>query len=220
MDELPRVILFDLDGTLLDTAPELANSLNQLRKDRDLSALPYDIIRNQVSKGSQKIIELGFPHITAESEIESLRRKFIDLYKENIGNETTLFPGIKEVLEAIESTGRIWGIVTNKIASLTDPLLTKVNLSQKAACVISGDTTPYYKPHPEPLYEAMRILQVGASECVYIGDDERDVIAAISAKIKPIVALYGYIDPNDKPALWRKHGSIDSPFDLLAGLKH
>jgi phosphoglycolate phosphatase len=219
MDLLPRVILLDLDGTLLDTAPEFADSINHLRKGHGFSALPYNTVRNQVSKGSQKIIELAFPHVSAAHEIEALRQEFIELYKNNIGSSTTLFPGMEEVLKSIESTGRVWGIVTNKFAALTNLLLAKLKLSQRAACIVSGDTTPYCKPHPEPLYEAMRIMQAGPSECIYIGDDERDVIAASSAGMKAIIALYGYIDPKDKPSLWQAHESIYSPLDLLIGLE-
>ena len=206
MAALPRVILFDLDGTLLDTAPELERCINDLRERYGFSVLPPDIVRNQVSKGSKKIVELGFPHVTNASEIELLRQEFLE------------FPGIEEVLKAIESTGRVWGIVTNKITSLTNPLLAKLKLSQRAGCIISGDTTAHYKPHPEPLYAAMNTLQAEPSECIYIGDDERDIVAANAAQIKAIVALYGYIDPTDKPSLWKADRSIDSPLDLLVDL--
>jgi len=218
MAALPRVILFDLDGTLLDTAPELERCINDLRERYGFSVLPPDIVRNQVSKGSKKIVELGFPHVTNASEIELLRQEFLELYEGNIGNHTTLFPGIEEVLKAIESTERVWGIVTNKITSLTNPLLAKLKLSQRAGCIISGDTTAHYKPHPEPLYAAMNTLQAEPSECIYIGDDERDIVAANAAQIKAIVALYGYIDPTDKPSLWKADRSIDSPLDLLVDL--
>ncbi|MBT6675420.1 MAG: HAD hydrolase-like protein, partial [Proteobacteria bacterium] len=172
MAALPRVILFDLDGTLLDTAPEFERCINDLRQRYGFSVLPPDIVRNQVSKGSKKIVELGFPHITNASEIELLRQEFLELYEGNIGSHTTLFPGIEEVLKAIESTERVWGVVTNKIASLTNPLLAKLGLSQRAGCIISGDTTAHYKPHPESLYTAMNTLQAEPSECIYIGDDE------------------------------------------------
>jgi len=165
-----RTILFDLDGTLLDTAPDLAYALNQLLIEQSLDALPYEKIRPVVSHGGRALIELGSNISEADEQYASLRQRLLDIYRENIARHTTLFPGMQQVLEHIESHGMLWGVVTNKPAWLTEPLLKALKLMDRSACVVSGDTTNNSKPHPEPMLHACQLSNSTVTECLYVGD--------------------------------------------------
>ena len=212
----PRAVLFDLDGTLLDTAPDFVVALNALRAEEALPPLPASRIRPYVSHGSPAMIRVGFDSELEHPDFERRRLRFLDHYAAVLGQGTVLFDGMQEVLRTLEARGLVWGIVTNKPGWLTTPLLASLNLDQRAACVISGDTTPRAKPHPDPLLAAARNLGIAPSACLYVGDAERDVEAARAAGMPVLVALYGYLAAEDRPAQWGGDGSIACAQDLLA----
>ena len=189
-----RGVLFDLDGTLLDTAPDMIAALNQLRAEHNATALPYDLARTQVSHGSSGLVRLGFPELQGEA-FEQLRLRFLDLYTARLTNETALFEGFEVVLATLEQRAMPWGIVTNKPAFLTDPLLAALGLDRRAGAVVSGDTLPQRKPHPAPLLLAASQLQLPPATCLYVGDAERDVQSARAAGMPVLVARYGYLGP-------------------------
>lgn len=210
-------VLFDLDGTLLDTARDLGGALNDLLVDCGRSPLPAEQIRPWASHGSGALIRLAFG-LTSGKEFEALRQRFLDRYAERIALETCLFPGGEALLDAIEGTGLRWGIVTNKPAFLTDPLLAALGLDRRAACVVSGDTLPQKKPHPAPLLHAAALAGLDPADCVYLGDAERDVQAARAAGMTPLVALFGYLGDHDQPANWGAAASVDSLADFATWL--
>jgi len=210
-----RTVLFDLDGTLADTAPDLAFALNELLKENNKAILSFDQIRPVVSHGGKALIELGFGISPDTSGFEVLRKRFLDIYLLHLTNETTLFPGINELLTKIETKGLSWGIVTNKPAWLTDPLMEQLNLTNRAVSIISGDTIEHRKPHPAPMLLACKEAESEANECLYVGDAERDIIAGNNAGMKTLVALYGYIGTDDTPANWKADGSINHPLEIL-----
>ncbi len=212
---LPQAVLFDLDGTLVDTAPDLANTLNHLRREQGLPPLPYDTIRPQVSHGTAALLDLGFPD---DHQRERLRQPFLDHYRDNIAVETRLFPGIDELLQVLEQRLIPWGVVTNKPAELTDPLMTALALTERAACIISGDTIAYRKPHPGPLLHACEQIAVAASDCLYIGDAERDIRAGRAAGMTTLAALFGYLAEEDDPVSWHADAMISSAHDILPWL--
>lgn len=214
----PLAVLFDLDGTLLDTAPDLAGALNRVRADDALDALPYADIRPWISHGSHALMRLGFRLAAGTPGYESRRQRLLELYRAHIAEQTALFPGMAAVLHALETRGLPWGIVTNKPGWLTTPLLEAVALNGRAACVIAGDTLPESKPHPAPLLAAAALLGLPASACLYVGDAESDAQAALAAGMTCLIARYGYLAPGDEPARWPAAGVIETPADLLAWL--
>ena len=171
-----RTVLFDLDGTLADTAPDLAYCLNQLRDDNGLPELSLSTVRPAVSHGAAALIELGFEINSDNSRFESLRLRLLELYLENIAVKTRLFEGMRELLEIIESKQMNWGIVTNKPKRFTDPLVQNLGIAFRASCVISGDSTEYKKPHPMPIQLACQLSGSMPNQCVYICDAKRDII--------------------------------------------
>lgn len=210
----PSALLLDLDGTLLDTAPDMGGALNRLRAEHGLEPLPADVIRPVVSHGAMRLVALGFPAASGDA-FESLRLRFLELYAANLAIGTRLFPGIEAVLDSLESRGLPWGIVTNKPGWLTDPLLAALDLDRRAACTVSGDTLPERKPHPLPLLHAARLVGVPPERCVYVGDAERDIQAGRAAGMTTVVAAYGYLAPHDDPHAWQPHGVVNSPDELL-----
>jgi phosphoglycolate phosphatase len=205
-------LLFDLDGTLADTAPDLAQALNRLLEEHGREPLPFERIRNQVSNGSTAMVRLGFGE---HPRFEALRERFLELYAENLDLESRLFPGMETLLAFLERSGLQWGVVTNKPAFLTDPLMRRLGLEQRAACVVSGDTTAERKPHPEPLFHACRIAGVTPADCIYVGDAERDIEAGRAAGMDTLVALYGYIEPDLDPQDWGACALINEPREIL-----
>lgn len=210
-----RGVLFDLDGTLLDTAPDLAAALNRTRADHGLPALPYAAIRPWVSHGSYALTRLGFDFAEDSAEFEAARLALLDHYHAHVADETVPFPGMATLLAAIEARGLRWGIVTNKPGWLTEPLLARLGLDWCPSCVVSGDTLPERKPHPAPLLHAASLIDCAPPSCVYIGDAERDVAAGRAAGMRTLVASYGYIAPGEEPAHWDAHAILDSP-DAIA----
>ncbi|NOZ10079.1 MAG: phosphoglycolate phosphatase [Gammaproteobacteria bacterium] len=215
-----QAVLFDLDGTLADTAQDLASSLNILLKEQGRAPIGFERIRPHASHGSQALISLGFGINKDDDEFESLKARFLQLYQDNLCRKTQLFPGITETLEGIHARGMPWGIVTNKPAFLTDPLVKLLGLDRDAACIISGDTTNNRKPHPEPMLHACEQVAIPPEKCLYVGDAERDIHAGKHAGMKTLVALYGYIDDNDKPEHWGADGKIKSADTILDWIDH
>lgn len=210
-----KTILFDLDGTLADTAPDLAHALNTVRVAHDLPALPFDIIRPVVSHGGKALIELGFGNTGIEQDFEILREQLLKHYHANLSTHTVLFPGMMDLLDALESRGLRWGVVTNKPGWLTDPLIDALGLAQRIGCVVSGDTLPKRKPDPAPLLHACELCGSRANECLYVGDAERDIVAGRRAGMQTLVALFGYIGEDEQPESWGADGMVESPEAIL-----
>ena len=210
-----RGVLFDLDGTLADTAPDLGYALNQQRLARGMPELPIEAVRSLASSGARGLLKIGFGIEPGQSGYEVLRDEFLDIYEENLARNSRLFPGISALLEQIERRGLRWGIVTNKSERFTFPLLRALALIERAACVICGDTTPNPKPHPAPLLAAAKKLGIPAPQCIYVGDDVRDVQAGHAAGMPVVVARYGYLGNGTPPEEWGADGFVDSPADLL-----
>jgi 2-phosphoglycolate phosphatase len=210
-----RAVLFDLDGTLADTAADLGHVLNLQRLARGLEALPLDRLRPVVSQGARGLLRVGFGLMPGQPDYDAMREEFLDLYARNLVRHTRLFEGMAEVLDALESRRLPWGVVTNKQARFTEPLLESLGLGQRAGCVISGDTCARAKPHPDPLLEAARRLETPAAACIYVGDDERDMQAGRDAGMRPVVALYGYLGEDPAPHEWDADASIERPLALL-----
>ena len=208
-------VLFDLDGTLLDTAPDLAAALNRLRALEGLTALPYEAIRPHVSHGSKALTRLGFALAPDTAEFETLRLRLLDLYHEDVASRTRLFDGMGDVLLSLAAAGLCWGIVTNKPGWLTTPLLAQIALPVLPGCVISGDTLPVSKPDPAPLLLAAEQLGICPQDCLYIGDAARDVEAGQRAGMATLVATYGYLTEDDRPTAWGAGGLVESPREIL-----
>ena len=195
-------ILFDLDGTLADTAPDMANALNLLTQRHKKPDVPYQIARNSVSKGSLAVVKCGFGDNLDEALLKQLQTEFLEIYSQNICINTRLFPGLAEALNLIEKNNLLWGVVTNKPGWLAEPLLKKMNLHHRAACIVSGDTLEKRKPHPDPLLHACQLISIQPENCIYFGDDERDAQAAIAANMPMVIAAYGYIGEQETPEKW------------------
>jgi phosphoglycolate phosphatase len=210
-----NTVLFDLDGTLADTAPDLAYALNCVLQQHGRASLPYELIRPVVSHGGAALISLGFGVGPDQASYAGLRAELLRIYQENLSRETRLFPGMAELLDALEARGLHWGVVTNKPAWLTDPLMRQLGLDARARCIISGDTTANRKPHPEPMLLACQRSGSTASECLYLGDAARDVAAGRNAGMYTAVALFGYLDVQDTPEHWGADLMIRHPDELL-----
>lgn len=211
-------MLFDLDGTLLDTAPDMARTLNAMRASRDLPALPVANIRTYVGSGARGMVFVGFGLRPDHSDFSMLREEFLDRYAQDVFADTTLFPGMSELLERLEADNVPWGIVTNKASRFTHALLDAMSLRARAASVVCGDTTPHAKPHPEPLLHACRELGIAPETALYVGDDLRDVQAARAANIRVLAANWGYLGVDARPEAWGADALIDSPSDIPAHL--
>jgi phosphoglycolate phosphatase len=214
-----RTVLFDLDGTLADTAPDLGYALNELLREQGRPPLPDALIRPEASHGARALLKLGFGLTPDAPNYHDLRQRFLAIYAANLTRGTRLFPGMPELLTALQARGLAWGIVTNKPKSLTDPLVAKLGLATTAACVVSGDTTANSKPHPEPMLYACRQTGSEPAQCLYVGDAARDIQAGRDAGMHTLVALFGYIRPQDDPHAWGADGMIEHPRDILAWVK-
>ena len=210
---IPRAILFDLDGTLADTAPDLAGALNRLRNERGLSSTPYAQLRPHTSAGARGMIGAAFGLKPGDADYEELRLGFLAHYAAALAVDSTLFDGIPALLKALRQRQLGWGVVTNKAAVFTDPLVAQIGLAD-ADCVISGDTTAHSKPHPEPLLEAARRLNLQPQECWYVGDDLRDIQAGRAAGMATVAAAWGYCG-DSAPESWEADALIDTPLQLL-----
>ena len=213
-----RTVLFDLDGTLLDTAPDLAEALNAVLVENNRTPLPYEAIRPVVSHGGIALIELGFELEQSNPAFDPLRQRLLEIYRENISRLTRPFPGITELLEKLEKRGLGWGVVTNKPGWLTDPLLKDLDLYDRAVAIVSGDTLDERKPHPAPMLYACELANSEPGQCVYIGDAQRDIEAGINAGMHTLVALFGYLQEQDDPRNWQADDMIETPMELLTWL--
>ncbi len=208
------VVFFDLDGTLVDTAPDLAYALNQVLEEQGKHPLPYEAIRAVASHGSAGLLGLAFGIRPDDAEYASLQERFIAIYQANLTRASTLFPGMESVIDALEKSGIPWGVITNKPAYLTDPLMAGLGLNSRAACIVSGDTTANSKPHPEPMLHACKLTEADPAQCLYIGDAQRDIEAGRNANMHTIVACYGYLGDHDKPESWQADAMIQHPSEL------
>lgn len=211
----PQAVLFDLDGTLADTAPDLAFALNETLRHFGHPPLPYDEIRPVVSHGGMALIRLGFGLAPEDPAFEQRRQHLLDVYRSNLCRETRLFPGMPEVLDALENRGIRWGIVTNKPAWLTAPLVQALGIDKRTPAIVSGDTCAHRKPHPDPIHHACQLLGPAAKHCWYVGDAGRDMQAGHAAGCLSIGATFGYIHPEDPVSDWGSDLTIDSPQELL-----
>jgi len=213
-----KAVLFDLDGTFADTAPDLAAALNHARATRNLPPLPLNNIRPQASHGSRGLLKLGFGIEPDAPDYDALRDIFLDYYEHNICVHTRLFAGMAELVAALEQRSIRWGIVTNKPHRYTVPLMQALGYAGRAACLISGDTCAHAKPHPEPMLKACEIIGATPEQCLYLGDDLRDMQAANAAAMRGIIARYGYVGSDAQLDSWDAHGIIDAPVELLGYL--
>ncbi|MCC5857957.1 MAG: HAD-IA family hydrolase [Ectothiorhodospiraceae bacterium] len=213
-------VLFDLDGTLLDTAPDLIHAANQLRVEQGLAPLDDSAYGPVVSHGSAAMIERGFNLLADDPRMQPLRQRFLDLYRATVSRRSRPFDGMPELLEQIEQRGLRWGIVTNKPGWLTRPLLEDLGLADRAACLVSGDTLPCRKPDPAPVRHACELLGLDPARVVLVGDAMRDVVSGQRAGTATLIALFGYICAEDRPADWGADGLISHPLDLLTWLDH
>lgn len=207
-------VLFDLDGTLVDTAPDLVACLNKALAAHGFSAIEHGDVRPMISFGAMAMIS----HVAADADAALKSRMLdfmLDCYQNNIAEHSRFFAGIAETLETIESLGLKWGVVTNKRERFTLPLMEALNLSQRAACIVSGDTTANSKPHPEPMLAACKQAGVDPENCVYIGDASHDIAAGKNANMKTVAALYGYLKDGDQPENWGADALIERPEQLL-----
>ncbi|TVQ88608.1 MAG: HAD family hydrolase [Chromatiaceae bacterium] len=209
-------VLFDLDGTFADTAPDMGAALNRLRAAHGQPPLPLAMLRPHVSSGSLGMLRVGFGIGPDHPDYGHLREAYLACYAADLCRDTLLFPGIAELIAGLATRGRSWGIVTNKPAWLTDPLLAAMDLPAPPACVVSGDTLARAKPHPDPLLHACQLLHLAPSDCWYIGDDQRDILAGRAAGMATLAALYGYLGVDCPPHDWGADGLIAHPLEVLA----
>jgi phosphoglycolate phosphatase len=213
-----ELVLFDLDGTLADTAPDLAAAANRQRLDRGLPPLPLDALRPMASHGARGLIGRALGLAPGDDGYEAARIEFLAYYEQALCVHTRLFAGMAETLAQLESEGRRWGVVTNKARRFTEPLMEKLGLHRRAACVVSGDTTAHAKPHPAPLLHALGVCGVAAERGVYVGDDRRDIAAGRAARMRTVIACYGYLGEAPQTEHWGADHAIEAPADLLRWL--
>jgi phosphoglycolate phosphatase len=208
-----KAVLFDLDGTFADTAPDLGYAVNHMRASRGLPVLPLAVTRPVTSMGARGLLNAGFGIGPEHADYPAMREEFLALYSANICRETRLFPGMDELLAGLDSRGLAWGIVTNKSEHLARLLLARLPRGGEAACLIGGDTTGRLKPHPDPLLAASRAIRILPEHCVYVGDDRRDIEAAHAAGMKAAAARWGYLNGED-PECWGAEWLVDRPQEL------
>ncbi|WP_425476527.1 phosphoglycolate phosphatase [Thermomonas fusca] len=213
----PKLVLFDLDGTLLDSAPDMVATVNRMRAARGQGPMALEALRPHVSKGSRAMSAAAFPQLGGEVPGEMIR-EFLDIYEQVLGRHSVLFDGVAELLDAIEAAGSRWGIVTNKPEYLARQVLPGLGWETRCAILIGGDTLAERKPHPLPLLHAAAELGAAIDDCVYVGDDRRDIDAARAAGMRSVVALWGYRPDGDQPAEWGGDVMVETSRDLLGGI--
>jgi phosphoglycolate phosphatase len=214
-----NTVLFDLDGTLIDTAPDMAAALDILCDEEQQARLEYTSVRPRVSDGSVALVKLAFGDDIETARLEYLKQRYLDIYQNNLAIHSKLFAQIDELFDAFSERNIKWGVVTNKPGWLTLPLLASLGLDKKAACIVSGDTTENRKPHPEPMYHACEIAGSKPEHCMYVGDALRDIEAGNHAGMKTVVARYGYIDNEIDTQDWNADYFIDSPIEIIEHLR-
>jgi phosphoglycolate phosphatase len=208
-------VLFDLDGTLADTAGDLAGALNCVRADRGLPPLPVGALRAHASAGARGMLQAGMGIGPRDAAFDALRSAFLAHYAHCLAETTRLFDGVAELLDALEVRGLPWGIVTNKATRFTSPVAAALGLDARARTIVSGDTTPHAKPHPAPMHHAARVIGVPPEQCVYVGDDLRDILAGNAAGMATLVARWGYMGAGEPHDRWPAIGGADAPLALL-----
>jgi len=214
-----RGVLFDLDGTLIDSAPDLAGAANRLRADHGMEPLPLELLRPMVGSGARGMVGVAFGVAPGEAQFEPLRDAFLAHYEAGLLERTQAFEGVDAMLSALEAAGIPWGIVTNKATRFTTPIVAGLGLAQRAAVVVCGDTTPHSKPHPEPLWHAARALGLSPEGVVYVGDDLRDAQAARAAGMPMVAATWGYLGVGESVHDWGADALVDAPLQLLDWLR-
>ena len=212
---MPEAILFDLDGTLADTAPDLGAALNQLLRERERKPLPMEQLRPHVSSGARGMIGVGLGITPAHPEYSGLQQRFLAIYQDSLCIGTRLFAGMGEHLKELEARGIPWGIVTNKSQRFAIPLVEGLGLRQRCACIISGDSAQRAKPHAHPMQLACAVLGIATGDCIYVGDDERDVISGRAVGMTTIIAGWGYLGDGKAPAHWGADAIAAAPQDIL-----
>lgn len=211
-------VLFDLDGTLLDTAPDLVAAMNRALRDQGLPPCPEALAKPCISGGARAMLDFWLEretiHLDAPGRAALLDR-MLALYERHVADSTRFFDGVETVLAHLDERGLPWGIVTNKVSRYTDPLTAALGLQRRSGCIVSGDTTAERKPHPLPLLEASRRLRTAPAACVYVGDATKDMEAGRRAGMATLAAAYGYLGPDDDPTGWDAHGVLRQPLDLL-----
>jgi N-acetyl-D-muramate 6-phosphate phosphatase len=214
-----RAVLFDLDGTLIDSAPDLGAAADRMRLARGLPSLPLELYRPMAGAGARGMLGVAFGVTPDDPQFPELREEFFVNYERAMTERTHAFAGVPELIATLCGRGLAWGVVTNKSMRFTEPLLSRMSLFATAGAVIGGDSTPYAKPHPAPLLEAARRLKLEPSRCLYVGDDERDVLAGHAAGMRTVAARYGYLGSNADTLRWGAHAHIDTPLELLGLLQ-
>ncbi len=210
-----RAVLFDLDGTLIDSAPDLGAAVDKMRLDRGLPSLPSERYRSVAGAGARGLLGVAFGMTPEHAQYDAMREEFCVNYERCMTQNTFAFAGVPELIADLLALDLPWGVVTNKASRFADPLTRAMPLFASARTVISGDSTPYSKPHPEPLLEAARRLGIDPAHCLYVGDDERDIVAGLAAGMGTVIATYGYLGLEADPTRWGAHAVIKSPGALL-----
>lgn len=212
-------VLFDLDGTLIDSAPDLGAAADQMRTDRGMRSLPLALYRPMAGAGARGMLGVAFGMTPEHPDYNAMREEFFRNYEQRMTQLTYTFDGVPALIDQLGRLGLAWGVVTNKSMRFAGPLTRGMPLFATARTVVGGDSTPHAKPHPEPLFEAARQLDVPPARCVYVGDDERDVVAGLAAGMGTVAATYGYLGSNADTRQWGAHAHIHSPLELLSLLQ-
>lgn len=210
---MTAAVLFDLDGTFADTAPDLGRAVNAMRAARGLAPVPLADTRRVTSLGARGLIGVGFGITPGHAEYLALRDEFLCIYEDNLCCDTTLFPGMAELVDRLEQRNIIWGIVTNKAERFAKPLMHQLGYAARAACIIGGDTTGHMKPHPAPLLAAAQAIGIAAQSCVYVGDDERDIQAGRAAGMRTVAVRFGYLNGSN-PEHWGADSIVSTPLEI------
>ena len=211
---LPKAVLFDLDGTLIDSAPDLGAAADKMRTDRGLASLDYALYRPMAGSGARGMLEIAFGMAPEHPDYEDFKEEFLSNYEQAMTVRSVIFEGVNDLLAHLQAKGMLWGVVTNKSQRFTLPLTAQLPLFASAKAIVSGDTTPHAKPHPEPLFEAARRMQLSPEHCWYVGDDERDIVAGKAAGMTTVAAHYGYLGSQAEVMNWGADHIIHSPLAL------
>ena len=210
-----QAVLFDLDGTLIDSAPDLGAAADKMRTDRGLPSFALERYRPMAGAGARGMLGVAFDMSPVHPDFEEMKEEFFVNYERCMTQRTFAFDGVNALIQSLVAAKLRWGVVTNKASRFTDPLTRDMPLFASAAVIVSGDTTPHAKPHPEPLFEAARRLALAPTRCLYVGDDHRDIVAGLAAGMGTVAATYGYLGSATDATQWGAHATIGSPGALL-----
>jgi len=208
-----RAVLFDLDGTFADTAPDLGYAINAMRAARGLSPVPLADTRKVTSLGARGLLGVGFNMGPDHADYPAMREEFLSIYENNLCRDTVLFPGMARLIDSLENQGIVWGIVTNKAERFAKPLIEQLGYAARTACIIGGDTTGHLKPHPAPLLAACEIIGIGPTACHYVGDDHRDIEAGRAAGMRTVAVRFGYLNGSN-PDEWGADAVVSNPEEI------